>query len=81
MPDMFLELERIANKVKEIFNKPWYLMETEYFCTMSMGIAVFPDDSKDVHEIIRMADIAMYESKKNGKNGYSFYDVCNNRIL
>lgn len=74
MPDMFSELERIANKVKDMFNKPWYLMETEYFCTMSMGIAVFPDDSKDVHEIIRLADIAMYESKKNGKNGYTFYD-------
>ena len=56
MPDMFSELERIANKVKDMFNKPWYLMETEYFCTMSMGIAVFPDDSKDVHEIIRLAD-------------------------
>ena len=76
MPDMFSELERIANKVKDMFNKPWYLMETEYFCTMSMGIAVFPDDSKDVHEIIRLADIAMYESKKNGKNGYTFYDNC-----
>ena len=76
MPDMFSELERIANKVKDMFNKPWYLMETEYFCTMSMGIAVFPDDSKDVHEIIRLADIAMYESKKNGKNGYTFYDSC-----
>ena len=76
MPDMFSELERIANKVKDMFNKPWYLIETEYFCTMSMGIAVFPDDSKDVHEIIRLADIAMYESKKNGKNGYTFYDSC-----
>ncbi len=76
MPDMFSELERIANKVKDMFNKPWYLMETEYFCTMSMGIAVFPDDSKDVHEIIRLADIAMYDSKKNGKNGYTFYDSC-----
>lgn len=76
MPDMFSELERIANKVKDMFNKPWYLMETEYFCTMSMGIAVFPDDSKDVHEIIRLADIAMYESKKNGKNCYTFYDSC-----
>lgn len=76
MHDMFSELERIANKVKDMFNKPWYLMETEYFCTMSMGIAVFPDDSKDVHEIIRLADIAMYESKKNGKNGYTFYDSC-----
>lgn len=76
MPDMFSELERIANKVKDMFNKPWYLMETEYFCTMSMGITVFPDDSKDVHEIIRLADIAMYESKKNGKNGYTFYDSC-----
>ena len=76
MPDMFSELERIANKVKDMFNKPWYLMETEYFCTMSMGIAVFPDDSRDVHEIIRLADIAMYESKKNGKNDYTFYDSC-----
>ena len=40
MPDMFSELERIANKVKDMFNKPWYLMETEYFCTMSMGLSL-----------------------------------------
>ena len=48
-------------------------METEYFCTMSMGVAVFPDNSVDVHEITRMADVAMYEAKRSGKNGYTYY--------
>ena len=57
-----------------MFNKPWYLSETEYYCTMSMGIAIFPDDSTDCNEIIRLADIAMYDSKKSGKNRYCYYD-------
>lgn len=50
-------------------------MGTEYFCTMSMGIATFPDNSNDVHDIIKMADVAMYESKKSGKNCYNYYDA------
>ena len=56
-------------------------METEYFCTMSMGIATFPDDSTDVHEIVRMADIAMYEAKGSGKNGYAVYDENNRQNM
>lgn len=57
-----------------MFRKPWYLMETEYFCTMSMGVAFFPDDGTEVDDIIKTADIAMYEAKKAGKNQYSIYD-------
>ena len=41
---------------------------------MSMGIAVYPDDSIDYNELIRLADIAMYDSKKSGKNRYCYYD-------
>lgn len=72
-PENYESLDRITTNIKAMFNKPWYLMETEYFCTMSMGIAVFPDDSRDVHEITRMADVAMYEAKKGGKNGFTYY--------
>ena len=32
---------------------------------------MFPDNSVDVHEITRMADVAMYEAKRSGKNGYT----------
>lgn len=73
VPEQFCNLERIVTNITAMFNKPWYLMETEYFCTMSMGISIFPDNSVDVHEITRMADVAMYEAKRSGKNGYAYY--------
>lgn len=74
-PDQFENIDRIVKNVESMFNKPWYLMGTEYFCTMSMGIATFPDNSTDVHDIVKMADVAMYESKKSGKNRYNYYDA------
>ena len=72
-PEIFGDINNIIGNITALFNKPWYLMETEYFCTMSMGVAVFPDNSVDVHEITRMADVAMYEAKRSGKNGYAYY--------
>ncbi|MCI8426465.1 MAG: EAL domain-containing protein [Lachnospira sp.] len=73
-PNQYNNLDRIVENVIAMFNKPWYLMGTEYFCTMSMGIATFPDNSSEVHELVKMADTAMYDAKKSGKNRYSFYD-------
>ena len=73
-PNQYNNLDRIVENVISMFNKPWYLMGTEYFCTMSMGIATFPDNSSEVHELVKMADSAMYDAKKSGKNRYEFYD-------
>lgn len=78
-PEQYESLQRIIKNVVAMFNKPWYLMGTEYFCTMSMGIAIFPDNSQDVHEIIKMADMAMYDAKKSGKNRYGMYDGSESR--
>lgn len=72
-PELFGDLDKVINNITLLFNKQWYLMETEYFCTMSMGIAFFPDNSVDVHEITRMADVAMYAAKRSGKNRYVYY--------
>lgn len=71
--ELFGDLDKVINNITSLFNKQWYLMETEYFCTMSMGIAFFPDNSVDVHEITRMADVAMYAAKRSGKNRYVYY--------
>lgn len=78
-PELYPDMQRVIKNVLAMFNKPWYLMGTEYFCTMSMGIAVYPDNSRDVHELVKMADMAMYEAKKSGKNRCNFYDGSTSR--
>lgn len=79
VPEYYPIMDKIIRNITTMFNKPWYLMETEYFCTMSMGIAIYPDHSKDVNEIVKLADIAMYDAKRSGKNGYSFFDNTKKR--
>ena len=72
--DSYDGIDRIIKAIVSLFNKPWDIMGTEYLCTMSMGVAIFPDNSLDVNEIVKMADMAMYEAKISGKNRYAYYD-------
>ncbi len=53
--------------------KPWPVLGKSFYCTLSVGIVAFPDGDMGVKEIIKNADIAMYEAKKLGKNSYTFY--------
>lgn len=66
-------INQIAGDILVMFNKPWYLYDAEYYCTMSMGIVEFPENGKDTNELIKKADIAMYDAKRAGKNRYAYY--------
>ncbi len=72
-PESYKEFERIVEEIRLIFAKPWFLKDADYYCTMSMGIVTFPDDGSNVQDLIKKADIAMYEAKKTGKNRYARY--------
>lgn len=67
-PESYAEFERIVSEIQMIFEKPWFLKDADYYCTMSMGVVSFPADGENVQDLIRKADIAMYEAKKTGKN-------------
>lgn len=66
-------LDKIIENILEIFSKPWFLKGADYYCTASMGIVRFPSDGDNVQELIKKADMALYEAKKSGKNQYTFY--------
>lgn len=72
-PENYRLLERILTQLTDNFNKPWFLIDSEVYCTMSMGVVEFPKNGVDVNELIKKADIAMYEAKKSGKNRYMYY--------
>ena len=59
--------ERLWKKIALIKNKQEKRAENEYI-KVSIGISVCPQDALDVQGLIQKADMAMYQSKKNGKN-------------
>lgn len=75
-PDNFSRATEIVQKITERFALPWDLLGNIYYSTMSMGLAVFPDDGTHMHDVLKKADFAMYEAKKGGKNRYMWYAEC-----
>lgn len=72
-PEKIKSLDQIVKNIRAVFDKPWILKEADYYCTMSMGVVHFPSEGEEVEDLIRKADIAMYEAKKNGKNRVAVY--------
>lgn len=73
-PDSYAKFEQILEQIKGIFSKPWFLKDADYYCTMSMGIVTYPDCGDSVADLVKKADIAMYEAKKTGKNRIAQYN-------
>lgn len=72
-PAAFQRLDGILEDIKNIFSSPWYLKDADYYCTTSIGIVNFPEHGDSVPDLIKKADIAMYEAKKSGKNRMAHY--------
>jgi len=64
---------QVADKLMSMFDQPFTVADYELFVTGSVGISLFPQDSTDLNMLIRNADVAMYQAKARGRNGYQFY--------
>ncbi|WP_375540451.1 EAL domain-containing protein [Rugamonas apoptosis] len=79
------DAKAIADKFLECLHKPFELDGHEVHISASIGIAIYPSDGETIDELLRHADIAMYQVKALGKNGHSFYhdsmlDVSHQKI-
>jgi diguanylate cyclase (GGDEF)-like protein len=57
-----------------IFEQPFQIDSKPISVTTSMGIAIFPNDSHTVEDLVSYSDMAMYQAKNNGRNTFSFYN-------
>lgn len=69
------DLEKIANKIIELLHQTFHIFDHQISISASVGITIFPQDGDNLKQLIRNADLAMYESKKNGRDQFQFYHV------
>lgn len=68
-----LTTTRIADNVLNVLSMPVPLRGQEFHLSASIGIALYPGCGPNVDELMKCADIAMYQAKKDGRNNYRFY--------
>ncbi len=63
----------VAQRMLNAVAAPYVIDGREVVVTISIGIAIFPQDGRSPDVLIKNADSAMYAAKKEGKNTYRFY--------
>ncbi len=76
------EVENLCRRLIASIERAIRIDEQEVFISASIGIALAPNDASDVTELLRYADIALYEAKSAGRNTWRFYSgEMNARII
>jgi EAL domain-containing protein (putative c-di-GMP-specific phosphodiesterase class I) len=68
------EASEYAANIIDRFKYPIELDGESIYISMSIGIAIYPDNGLSPNALIKNADIAMYKSKDTGKNKYTLFD-------
>jgi len=71
----------LGDKLLVTISKPYSLKDCEYHCTASIGAGLFIDNDTTTEELLKRADLAMYEAKSMGRNSLCFFDPNMQRTL
>jgi len=74
--DMIDDLSQVTMLVQKLharFQNAMLIDGHELQVHASMGVSIFPRDGNDAEELMHNADLAMYHSKKDGRNAFSFH--------
>ncbi|HEX5394659.1 MAG TPA: EAL domain-containing protein [Rhodocyclaceae bacterium] len=63
----------VARKMLMALSKPFDIEGHELTLTVSIGVALFPNDSQNIDSLLQQADVAMYSAKSKGRNNYQYF--------
>lgn len=69
------QLEALAQALLKRLQQPLELIDTEIVPSASIGIAMYPQHSRNRDDLIKMADAAMFAAKSMGRNRYAMYQT------
>lgn len=68
------QAEAVARKLLLALNNPFELAGQQHYSTPSIGLTLFGQERQSVDELLKRADLAMYEAKAAGRNTHRFFD-------
>jgi len=66
--------KKVANHIKRLFLNVFEIEGLSLYVTTSIGIVLIEPRTEDIDNVIRQADMAMYQTKRSGQNNIRFYD-------
>lgn len=67
------EARHLAQRIMQKMKEPVELAGRRMVMTTSIGISLFPDDGQTCEELLKTADLALYQSKDAGRNSLNFF--------
>lgn len=71
----------IADDIVDTLSQPYQVESFNIQLSASIGVSLFPEDTQQGQKLLSLADLALYEAKKNGRNRFEFFDVKMQRVL
>lgn len=68
------QAEMIAEKIRAELNRPYQLNDYEHSSSSSIGVSLFRGHQNSLEEVLKQADLAMYQAKASGRNKVCFFD-------
>jgi diguanylate cyclase (GGDEF)-like protein/PAS domain S-box-containing protein len=72
--DAASQVEAVGEKILATLNQPYQLAQYAYRNTPSIGVSLFANHGKTIDELLKQADLAMYQAKAAGRNAMRFFD-------
>ncbi len=69
----------VARRIIQRLAQPFVVDHHELFIGASVGITLCPEDGETVEDLIKNADVAMYQAKEQGRNNFQFYSASMNQ--
>jgi diguanylate cyclase (GGDEF)-like protein len=63
----------VVHQIEQKLGEPFACDGHSFVVTPSIGVALYPQDGKDIEDLLVKADMAMYQAKDRGRNGHAFY--------
>jgi diguanylate cyclase (GGDEF)-like protein/PAS domain S-box-containing protein len=63
----------VAEKILEVMQEPFHVDGHEVHITVSIGVTIYPMDDKDLNNLLKDADQAMYRAKESGRNNFQLF--------